>query len=495
VCFAADGHTIATAMANSVVCLWDAATLEPRGVLRKAVGRVNDVRFSPDGETVAGCCDDGSVQLWDRGTRQRRAWFKPHERRIYALDISPDGRLVATAAEDRSARLNDLASGTRVGEPLKHGSRVFRATFSPDGSLLATACEDRTLRVFDVSDPWAKTLPFRHHALRRGALDVAFGDSSHVAVMTQGVAGAAGLCMVDMTPREPQIEWEVGSLFPGRTAPGLRLVGSRSSAAAGGAPVLLAASPAPEVRAFSAVGRGAPLGKIDTGGMVNHDVAVTPDGRFAAAATFTSDVKLYEVEHDRLGAFVGIKKAMDLKGHKGKVLAIAFAPDSKRAVTASADGARRVCCSCHLGLPRVGGVLCLLSFPDRLEILFPGHFRPLWRVAGTLIIWNIDVRYKQQEDPKKLTTAGLPLPRGQCYSRLAWGPGGHIAAVHGGTVHLLDARSGEQVDAVRDAHSGAITDAVWAPVKLMGPQGKAAVLATAGQDGRARLWRGPWAAV
>ena len=152
VCFAADGHTIATAMANSVVCLWDAATLEPRGVLRKAVGRVNDVRFSPDGETVAGCCDDGSVQLWDRGTRQRRAWFKPHERRIYALDISPDGRLVATAAEDRSARLTDLASGTRVGEPLKHGSRVFRATFSPDGSLLATACEDRTARLWRVAD-------------------------------------------------------------------------------------------------------------------------------------------------------------------------------------------------------------------------------------------------------------------------------------------------------------------------------------------------------
>ena len=152
VCFAPDGQTIATAMANSVVCLWDAATLQARGVLRKAVGRVNDVRFSPDGETVAGCCDDGSVQLWDRGTRQRRDWFKPHERRVYAVDFSPDGRLVATAAEDRSARISDLASGTRVGEPLKHGSRVFRATFSPDGSLLATACEDRTARLWRVAD-------------------------------------------------------------------------------------------------------------------------------------------------------------------------------------------------------------------------------------------------------------------------------------------------------------------------------------------------------
>ncbi|MBU6221871.1 MAG: serine/threonine protein kinase [Planctomycetes bacterium] len=152
VVYSGDGRLIATAMANSVVRLWDAATLEPRGVLRKAVGRVNDVRFAPDGETVAGCCDDGTVQLWDRSSCRRRAWFKPHERRVYAIDFSPDGRLLATAAEDRSARIWDLAAGSRVGEPLKHGSRVFRATFSPDGTLLATACEDRTARLYHVAD-------------------------------------------------------------------------------------------------------------------------------------------------------------------------------------------------------------------------------------------------------------------------------------------------------------------------------------------------------
>jgi WD40 repeat protein len=152
VAWSGDGNTIATAMANSTVRLWDAVTLLPQGVLRKAVGRVNDVAFSPDGATVAGCCDDGSVQLWDRGTHRRRTWLKPHDRRVYSVDFSADGRLIATAAEDRSARLWDLAEGRPAGDPLKHRGRVFRATFSPDGSLLATACEDRTARIWRVAD-------------------------------------------------------------------------------------------------------------------------------------------------------------------------------------------------------------------------------------------------------------------------------------------------------------------------------------------------------
>lgn len=152
VTYSSDGRLIATAMANSMVRLWDAETLEPRGALRKAVGRVNDVRFAPDGKTVAGCCDDGTVQFWDLVSQRRRDWFKPHDRRVYAIDFSPDGRLLATAAEDRTARIWDVAAGTRVGEPLKHRSRVFRAAFSPDGSLLATACEDRTARIWRVAD-------------------------------------------------------------------------------------------------------------------------------------------------------------------------------------------------------------------------------------------------------------------------------------------------------------------------------------------------------
>jgi hypothetical protein len=54
---------------------------------------------------------------------------------------------------------------------------------------------------------------------------------------------------------------------------------------------------------------------------------------------------------------------MELKGHKSQVMAVAFSPDSKRCVTASKD--------------------------------------------GTLRIWNIDVRYQLEEDPKTLLVVGV----------------------------------------------------------------------------------------
>ena len=60
------------------------------------------------------------------------------------------------------------------------------------------------------------------------------------------------------------------------------------------------------------------LGHMDTGGLNNYMATISPDGRWVAAGTFTSDVKVYEVAFDRLGAFTGIKLAMALKGHKSK---------------------------------------------------------------------------------------------------------------------------------------------------------------------------------
>ncbi len=60
----------------------------------------------------------------------------------------------------------------------------------------------------------------------------------------------------------------------------------------------------------------------------------------------------------RVRMHVGAPKVMELKGHKSQVMCVSLSADGKRAVTASKD--------------------------------------------GTLRVWNIDVRYAQQEDPKTL---------------------------------------------------------------------------------------------
>lgn len=324
-----------------------------------------------------------------------------------------------------------------------HSDAINGLAFSPTGTALVTACDDRTVRVFNLQDVYAKSIPFRHKELKRGTTDVAFGDDdAHVAVLTSGTAGSAGLCMLDWPANgAPVAAWEKDKTHG--ILPGFRLRSVASTK--GGHGVIVSSTAKTDIKVFSP--SGAELATIDTGGWHQTDVALSRDGRWVAAATFTSDVKVYELTFDRGGAFTGASKAMDLKGHRRKVLCLDFSPDLKKMVTVSED--------------------------------------------GTLKVWDINVRYALREDPKELLSAGLALVPNQFYSRVAWGPDGYIAAVHGSMVHILDSRSGEVVERIEDAHDTAITAIEWAPTKLAGPQGRVSVLATGGSDGRVRLWRAP----
>lgn len=323
-----------------------------------------------------------------------------------------------------------------------HTAEVTGLSWSPDGTALATACDDRTVRIFNLADPTAKSIPFRKKELRVGVQDVAFADDEqHVAVQTKGLVNAAGLMMLDFGPKEPVEEWHERNVH--NKLLGLCLASSSSSKA--GYSVLASCSTKTDLRVYSSSGRL--LGHMDTGGLSNYMATISPDGRWVAAGTFTSDVKVYEVAFDRLGAFTGIKLAMALKGHKSKVFCVAFSPDLTKMVTASGD--------------------------------------------GLLKVWNINVRYHMDEDPKCILSTGLSLLPGKCYSRLAWGPEGLVAGVCGTTLHFIDSRSGEVVDRVEDAHDAAITCLAWSSSKLRSLHGPTHVLATGGLDGRVRLWAAP----
>lgn len=367
---------------------------------------------------------------------------------------------------------------------LHHDSSLFLATlkggsdittglaFSIDGTHLATSSEDRIVRVYDLSRDDIernKPPPFKQYEFRKQLIDVAFADSSphHLAVLTSGLAGVAGLSLLDLSRNHKQSQQRTIAadevlvteaatpLFSSPNISGMSLKSSRPGSINttttssnylqfNRLPILVAVSQKPELAMYSA-GRSSsfsselvPLGSIDTGGIINYGAVISTDGRFIAAATFVADVKIYEALYDRSGFVTGIKKVMDLKGHKKKITSVEFSWDSTRAVSASED--------------------------------------------GTLRIWNIDVRYALQEDPKPLVIVGLPSGK-QPVTKLAWSIGGHhIAAVSGSTIFFLDAKNGEVVDAVQGAHKNDIVDIAWRS------QG---MLATAGKDGKVRLWRAP----
>lgn len=325
-----------------------------------------------------------------------------------------------------------------------HTDHIGGLAFSADGASIATACEDRVVRLFKLTDVAAKNLAFMKHNMTSTPVDVAFGSASNLlAVTTKGIVQEANLSMIHLASNkasEQHILWQVPNSHDGRQA--ILLQSAHRSDTSG---ILLSCSAKNEMRLFSFAGKQ--LASVDAAGLHNHMATISPDGRFFAAATFTSDVKVHEVRYDKQGAFHSSAKVMDLKGHKSQILCLSFSPDATKMVTASKDGT--------------------------------------WRV------WNINVRYHQQEDAKCLLQHRQEVPAGTVYSHLAWGPTGQLAAACDNSIHFLDPSTGRIIDTVEAAHDAAISSLEWAPALLTAGAETIAVLATAALDRKVRLWRSP----
>lgn len=58
-------------------------------------------------------------------------------------------------------------------------------SFSPDGAHVAVACDDRVLRIFSIDDAFSKNFAFKFKALSREPVDVAFGATNDLFVLTK----------------------------------------------------------------------------------------------------------------------------------------------------------------------------------------------------------------------------------------------------------------------------------------------------------------------
>ncbi len=60
-----DSNTLASAVAEDEIFLWDVATGKLLKTLKGHIGGINSIVFSPDSKTLASCCRDSTVILWD----------------------------------------------------------------------------------------------------------------------------------------------------------------------------------------------------------------------------------------------------------------------------------------------------------------------------------------------------------------------------------------------------------------------------------------------
>lgn len=162
VAFSKDG-TVAAADYR-MTRLWDASTGQVALSLQDSAARA--LAFHPQNAALLATAEGDRAIVWDLQSGQILKEFK-HDDRVNAIAFSKDGSLLATASSDRSARVWEWPSGRQAAR-LEHGSQAVRSSlddalslesngevldvaFSPDGQFLATASSDLTARVWGKS--------------------------------------------------------------------------------------------------------------------------------------------------------------------------------------------------------------------------------------------------------------------------------------------------------------------------------------------------------
>jgi WD40 repeat protein/tRNA A-37 threonylcarbamoyl transferase component Bud32/Flp pilus assembly protein TadD len=150
-----DGRVVLVGDKKGTVQLWDAATQEPIGPLRRYAHSIVDVfaGLSPDGRKVLTWSREGTARLWDAETGEAIGWPFQHQVSVYAAAFSPDGTLIATASRGGTVQLWDSASGKRIGPPIKDCDPIAALAFGPDGKTVLTGSLHGQVRVWAVTPP------------------------------------------------------------------------------------------------------------------------------------------------------------------------------------------------------------------------------------------------------------------------------------------------------------------------------------------------------
>jgi WD40 repeat protein len=311
--FDASGERLATANADGTAVAWDIA----RGV-QIAMSTCHDepvvsARFSASGDRVVTASEDGTACVWSATTGGTIALLRGHTGPVEMASWARDDRWIVTASDDGTARVWSAELGKPVLAPMRHepGSVVRLAVVSHDGRYVLTAGSDRVGRVWElpasVPDEGAVAVPRRVATLDGhgdAIISAAFSDDdSEIAT-----GGADRLATIwDRERGQALKSFEHASVVASVAFAGHeRLV---TGAGEGQAAIWDARADKIRHDLLSPV----------------HAIAVAPDGTIAAG-TENSRVTLVRGEATTV-----------LRGHMGRVYAVAFTPDGKRLISAGED--------------------------------------------------------------------------------------------------------------------------------------------------------------
>jgi WD40 repeat protein len=316
-----DGKLLASGGDDNLVRLWDAATLQERGVLRGNTYGVVAVAFSPDGKLIASGGHDKTVRLWDLSGAEpkERGVLTGHTDSVRAVAFSPDGKMLASGGND--VRLWNLG-GDKPTLRLTLQGGAGSLAFSPDGKTLASSnglATERAVRLWDLGGD--------QPAQRAVLEDTSWGSvafSNDGKTLAAPGKGGTTVGLWDVTGKEPKKR----AVLKG--APGVPVAFSPDGK------TLVSGGTGWAVRLWDLSG-SEPTERatieLDTGLMTA--VTFTPEGRTLVTGTQDRTVRLWDVTGAKPRERAG-------PGHANTVYSVAFGPDGATLVSASRDGTVRL---------------------------------------------------------------------------------------------------------------------------------------------------------
>lgn len=147
--FSPDGRRLTVGIVDGKLTTLDTSTGEVVSAVDTPDKRADRLEYSPDGKLLAiANRKDFGISLWDAATLESRGVLAGHKKYIAAMAFSPDGRFLVSCGSDHEAILWDTANATKL-HSLDTGNRsAGGVTFSADGKLVAVASNDTHVRVF-----------------------------------------------------------------------------------------------------------------------------------------------------------------------------------------------------------------------------------------------------------------------------------------------------------------------------------------------------------
>jgi WD40 repeat protein len=381
-----------------------------------------NVAFSPDGTRLALPGVDGAVRVLDTQTGKERAVFWKEESPALVA-YRPDGKLLASSGLDGIAHLWDPVSGKHLRTLSGATEALMEMAFSADGRRLRICNYQNRVTDWDPQtgqDPLTLRLKSTPH---------------RVAVSPDGRRLACGTDDGDVTIWDPA------------TGQRLLTLHGHYSRTMG-----VAFSPDGRLLASAAHNRDVKFWDPMTGqlrGSLEHEAGVyglafSPDGRYLATCVGPRDEQHGSIGKVYLWSVASRELLRTLDGHTNLIWDVAFSPDGRRLVSASADQTARVW-DVKTGRE-------LVRMRDHAQVVQEARFSPDGRrIASTsddstVKVWDADTgEVLHTLRGHAVTTAGVAFSR----------DGRRIASSSlDGTVKIWDATGGEELLTLRGPGRG-----------------------------------------